>query len=59
MEPELYLKDLVLLGGGHAHVYTVKMLGMEPIKGVRVTLVTKDIDTPVGRSKCNGFNLQL
>lgn len=40
-------KDVVLVGGGHANVHVIKMLGaMRPLPGVRVTLIAKDTMTP-------------
>lgn len=39
-------KELVLLGGGHAHAGVVKSLAMNPEPGVMVTLVSRDIHTP-------------
>jgi selenide,water dikinase len=38
--------DIILLGGGHAHVHVLKAFAMRPESGVRLTLVTRDLETP-------------
>ena len=38
--------DIVLLGGGHAHAHVIRAFADRPLPGVRVTLITRDLETP-------------
>lgn len=38
--------DIVLLGGGHAHVFVLTAFGMNPMPGVRISLVAKELAAP-------------
>jgi selenide,water dikinase len=46
------ISDIVLVGGGHAHVHALKMFGMPPLKnilnenGIQVTLISSSALTP-------------
>ena len=39
-------KDLVLLGGGHSHLFVLRHFAMHPVAGARLTLVTRELNTP-------------
>ena len=40
------LRDLVLIGGGHAHALVLRMWAMDPLPGARLTLVNPDPIAP-------------
>lgn len=46
MNQQPIVKELLLVGGGHAHVILLRMLGMNPMPGLQITLISPDTLTP-------------
>ncbi len=40
------VKEIVFIGGGHSHAIALKLLGMNPLPGVRLTLISDRTHTP-------------
>ncbi|MGQ0673598.1 MAG: FAD-dependent oxidoreductase [Hyphomicrobium sp.] len=40
------VRNVLLLGGGHAHVFVLKAFGMNPVPGVHLTVVAKELAAP-------------
>jgi len=46
MNSDPVVKDVVLIGAGHAHVAVLRMFGMARLPGARLTLITREVHTP-------------
>jgi selenide,water dikinase len=46
MQPSSLTTDLVLIGGGHSHLAVIKHFATNPIAGLRITVISRDIHTP-------------
>lgn len=41
-----FAHDIVLVGGGHSHALVLRRWAMDPLPGVRLTLISRDVLTP-------------
>lgn len=46
IEPLPLVQDVVLIGGGHTHALVLRMFGMDPLPGVRLTVINPDPAAP-------------
>jgi selenide, water dikinase len=46
MHPFPQIRDLVLIGGGHAHALVLRMWAMDPLPGTRLTMINPDPVAP-------------
>ena len=42
----LHKKDLCLIGGGHSHITVIRKLGIHPLSGIRITLISNNTLMP-------------
>lgn len=38
--------EILLVGGGHAHVHVIRAFGMKPVRGVRLSVISSDVSAP-------------
>lgn len=46
IEPLPLVQDVVLIGGGHSHALVLRMFAMDPVPGVRLTVINPDPAAP-------------
>mgnify|MGYP006078179653 FL=1 len=63
-----YTRDLVLIGGGHAHALVIKAWGMDPLPGARLTVINPGPTAPytgmlpghvAGHYRCDELEIDL